>query len=235
MSRVCSERHSDCQLHCDLFTPALFRSQKRLPNCLSIGTGGRHTRNTKNKFLQHAVPVVYKSEGIFLLPAPPVSAGLVSLTGHHTDASKSDWRRKTKQIQTMSKALFNCILHSRKYIYDKKIHKGNKRYLLPLTWTKSSNGTNAFMLINCSGHLQQKTSIYCLPPLSKTSPPAASTIMVTRRDSVHHCLELHWSHTQAQSSSGALPFVFFLLLSFAAPTAALISSLVLSSALLPNV
>lgn len=117
----------------------------------------------------------------------------------------------------------------------KKIHKGNKRYLLPLTWTKSSNGTNAFTLISCSGHLQQKTSIYCLPPLSKTSPPAASTIMVTGRDSIHHCLELHWSHTQAQSSSGALPFVFFLLLSFAAPTAALISSLVLSSALLPNV
>lgn len=60
--RVCAQKDADCQLHCDLFTPALFISQKRLPNCLSVGTGGRHTHiHTKNKFLQHAVSMVYKS------------------------------------------------------------------------------------------------------------------------------------------------------------------------------
>lgn len=91
------------------------------------------------------------------------------------------------------------------------------------------------MVFAVLGTSNKKTSIYCPPLLSKTSPPAASTIMVIGRDSIHHCLELHWSHTQAQSSSGALPFVFSLLLSFPAPIAALINLLVLSSALLPNV
>lgn len=101
-------------------------------------------------------------------------------------------------------------------------------------WTKRSNGTNAFAcwlfwpLLSKTKYLQP-TTIWNIPSCRKNCHGCRNRFCQSPAE-----MSYTWSHTQALSSSGALPFVSFLLPSPPAPTAALINSLVLFSALLPE-
>lgn len=94
-------------------------------------------------------------------------------------------------------------------------------------------------LMGCSGCFHQKPNIYNPPLLSEIPPLCRKDCCVglIRRNGFYPSpAETSYarSRTQALSSSGALPFVSFLLPSSPAPTAASVNSLVLFSALLPE-